>query len=215
MIRLLLVDDQRLVCEGFKAFLEVQPDFQVVGMASNGHEAIELVESLQPDLVLMDVQMPIMDGREATKIICDRFPSVKVLVLSTFDDDEYLEDSLKAGAIGYLLKAEMPPEQLVQTIRLAKEGFGQLAPKLLSRLMQHQNPWRSDRPKLDRSLTGLTAREREVLDLILEGLGNAAIAKRLFIGEGTVKTHVKNLFEKMGCKNRVQLVNAAHAAQEK
>lgn len=215
MIRLLLVDDQRLVCEGFKAILEVQPDFQVVGMANNGEMAIELVEALQPDLVLMDVQMPLMDGRAATRAICERFPNVKVLVLTTFDDDEYLEDSLNAGAVGYLLKADMPPEQLVQSIRLANEGFGQLAPKLLSRLMQNQNNWRRNKHKASfRSLVGLSEREREVLQLVVEGLGNREIAERLFIAEGTVKTHVKSLFEKLGCKSRTQLVNVVHTASD-
>lgn len=215
MIRLLLVDDQRLVCEGFKAILEVQPDFQVVGMASNGEMAIELVEALQPDLVLMDVQMPLMDGRAATRVICERFPNVKVLVLSTFDDDEYLEDSLNAGAVGYLLKADMPPEQLARSIRSANERVSQLAPNLLSRLMRNQNSWQRKKSKAAfRSLVGVSEREREVLQLVVEGLGNREIAERLFIAEGTVKTHVKSLFEKLGCKSRTQLVNAVHAAAE-
>jgi len=211
MIRLLLVDDQRLVCEGFKAVLEVQPDFQVVGMAHDGEAAIELVEALQPDLVLMDVQMPLMDGRAATRLICDRFPHVRVLVLSTFEDDEYLRDSIEAGAIGYILKANMPPGELVDSIRLASKGYGQFAPEMMARL--GQNAWRLSSRKLSfDSLKELSDREREVLQLVVEGLSNREIAKQLVISEGTVKSHVKNLFAKMGCESRTQLVIAAYSA---
>jgi DNA-binding NarL/FixJ family response regulator len=213
MIRLLIVDDQRLFCEGFKTILDAQSDFQVVGVAGNGKVAIELVESLQPDMVLMDLDMPIMDGRAATRVICERFPNVKVLVLTTFDDDEYLKDSIDAGAIGYLLKADMLPEQLAQTIHLANEGVGQTAPNLLRRLVKNQSNSQSSRSKESfRSLVGVSEKERKVLQLVVEGLSNREIGERLFIADGTVKTHVKHLFEKLGCKNRVQLVNTAYAA---
>ncbi|WP_088893792.1 response regulator [Leptolyngbya ohadii] len=209
MIRVLLVDDQSLVCEGFKAVLNLQPDIEVVGMAGDGHRAIELVEALQPDLVLMDVQMPLMDGRAATKVICDRFPHVKVLVLSTFDDDEYIVDSIRAGAKGYLLKA-MPAAELVHTIRLAHQGYAQLAPGLLDRLMQ--NAWRSDAPRpAAPELAMLTRREQQVLRLLAEGATNKQIAERLFISEGTVKTHVAHLFERLNCKNRAQVAIVANS----
>jgi DNA-binding NarL/FixJ family response regulator len=122
MIRLLLVDDQSLICQGFKAMLELEPDLEVVGMAENGEAAIEQVAALQPDFVLMDVRMPVMDGRAATRAICQQFPNIKVIVLSTFDDDEYISDSIRAGAKGYLLK-DMLSEELVQAIQLAHRGY--------------------------------------------------------------------------------------------
>lgn len=205
MIRLLLVDDQVLVCAGLKAVLEIQPDFEVVGIANDGKQAIHAVETLQPDVVLMDVQMPFMDGRAATRVICDRFPHVHVLVLSTFDDDEYLADALQAGAVGYLLKGDMPPEQLAQSIRLAKEGYGQLAPKLLPKLRQRQAMPISKRHPSAQALEGLTRRERQVLQLLATGATNKKIAEELFISEGTVKTHVKHLFERLGCDNRTEV----------
>ncbi|MBD3886882.1 response regulator transcription factor [Phormidium tenue FACHB-886] len=209
MIRILLVDDQNLVCEGFKAVLNLQPDIEVVGMAGNGERAIELVEALQPDLVLMDVQMPLMDGRAAIGVICHRFPSVKVLVLSTFDDEEYIVDSIRAGASGYLLKA-MPAAELVHAIRMAHQGYSQLAPGLLGRLMQ--NAWRVDQPKPTATeLATLTRREQQVLRLLAEGATNKQIAERLFISEGTVKTHVAHLFERLNCKNRAQVAIVANS----
>lgn len=205
MIRLLLVDDQVLVCAGLKAVLEIQPDFEVVGIAHNGEEAISMVEALQPDIVLMDVQMPIMDGRAATRVICDRFPNVNVLVLSTFDDDEYLDDALQAGAVGYLLKGDMPPEQLAQAIRLASQGYGQLAPKLLPKLRQRKTISTTKLQPSAQVLEELTPRERQVLRLLATGATNKKIADELFISEGTVKTHVKHLFERLGCDNRTEV----------
>lgn len=203
MIRLLLVDDQSLICEGLKAVLEVQPDLQVVGTASTGEMAIEQVAALQPDLVLMDVQMPMMNGVMATRVICDRFPDVKVLVLSTFDDTQYVEEAIEAGAKSYLLKV-MPTEELVQTIRLANQGYFHLAPGLLNKLKQ--NSWSFNRAKFDApEFAAVTKRERQVLQLLVEGATNREIAERLFISEGTVKTHVKHLFERLGCDNRTQL----------
>jgi len=125
MIRLLLVDDQSLICEGLKAMLTLEPDLQVVGTADNGQAAIEQVTALQPDVVLMDVRMPVMDGREATRMIAAQFPDIKVLVLSTFDDDQYIAQSMRAGAKGYLLK-DMPSQELAQAVRLVHQGYTQM-----------------------------------------------------------------------------------------
>jgi DNA-binding NarL/FixJ family response regulator len=202
MLRVLIVDDQSLICQGLQTILELQPDLQVVGTASNGEMAIERVAALQPDLVLMDVRMPLMDGRAATRIICQQYPTITVLVLSTFDDDQYIAESIRAGAKGYLLK-DMPAEELVQAIRLACQGYAQLAPGLLDKLMK--NPLGIVSPTDLPDLTMLTRREREVLQLIANGATNREIAAQLFITEGTVKTHVTHLFNRLDCKNRAQL----------
>lgn len=215
MIRVLIVDDQILICDGLKAMLELQSDLQVVGTAHNGEVAIEMVAALQPDLVLMDVRMPLMDGRAATRIICERFHQVKVLVLSTFDDDHYIADSIRAGAKGYLLKA-MPAEALMQAVRLAHQGYAQLAPGLLDKLMQ--KAWEADDAKPFDSkaavpeFSTLTRREQQVIGLLAKGATNKEIAEKLFIAEGTVKTHVKHLFERLDCSNRTQLALVAHSA---
>jgi DNA-binding NarL/FixJ family response regulator len=214
MLRLLIVDDQSLICQGLQTMLELQPDLQVVGTASNGEMAIEQVAALQPNLVLMDVRMPLMDGRAATRIICQQHPSVTVLVLSTFDDDRYIAEAIRAGAKGYLLK-DMPAEELVQAIRLASQGYAQLAPGLLEKLMK--NPLGIVQPTGAPELDLLTRREQEVLQLISNGATNREIAEQLFITEGTVKTHVTHLLSRLDCKNRAQLAIVAHSvfAQER
>ncbi len=208
MIRLLIVDDQSLICQGLKTMLELQPDLQVVGIASNGEMAIKQVAALQPDLVLMDVRMPLMDGRAATRTICERFSNVKVLVLSTFDDDQYVAESIRAGAKGYLLK-DMPVEDLVQAIRLTCQGYAQLAPGLLDKLMN--NPLGIAKPIPSPELEMLTRREQQVLQLITNGATNREIAEQLFITEGTVKTHVTHLLNRLDCKNRAQLALIANS----
>jgi DNA-binding NarL/FixJ family response regulator len=208
MLRILIVDDQSLICQGLQTMLELQPDLQVVGTASNGEMAIEQVEALQPDLVLMDVRMPLMDGRAATRIICQRHPNITVLVLSTFDDDQYIAESIRAGAKGYLLK-DMPAEELVQSIRLVCQGYAQLAPGLLDKLMQ--NPLGIMPSMSAPELALLTRREQEVLQLITSGATNREIADQLFITEGTVKTHITHLLNRLNCKNRAQLAIVANS----
>lgn len=188
--------------------LELQPDLQVVGIASNGEMAIEQVAALQPDLVLMDVRMPLMDGRAATRMICKRFPNVKVLVLSTFDDDQYIVESIQAGAKGYLLK-DMPADELVQAIRLACQGYAQLAPGLLDKLMK--NPLGIAKPTASPELEMLTKREQQVLQFIGKGATNREIAQQLVVAEGTVKTHVTHLLNRLDCKNRAQLAIIANS----
>lgn len=218
-IRLLLVDDQALITQGLKAMLELEPDLEVVGIAENGEIAISFLErcanaqvaALQPDLVLMDVRMPVMDGRTATREICRQFPGVPVLVLSTFDDDQYISDSIRAGAKGYLLK-DMPSEELVQAIRMVCRGYTQMAPGLLEKLMS--NIPETDVPESESAspdLQLLTPREQEVLRLIGNGSTNREIAEQLFIAEGTVKTHVTHLFDHLNLRNRAQLAIFANS----
>jgi DNA-binding NarL/FixJ family response regulator len=210
-IRLLLVDDQILISQGLKAMLELEPELQVVGIADNGEAAIQQVAVLHPDLVLMDVRMPIMDGREATRLICQQFPAVKVLVLSTFDDDQYVVDSMRAGAKGYLLK-DMPSEELVQAIRLAHQGYTQLSPGLMEKLITNVAE-KFSRPE-PKALSQLSPREREVLQLISSGATNREIAQQLYIAEGTVKTHITHLLSRLNLRNRSQLAIYANSMFE-
>lgn len=200
MIRLLLVDDQSLVRDGIKAMLNIEPDLEVIGTACNGETAIQQVEALHPDIVLMDVRMPGMDGKDATRIITNRFPSVKVIVLSTYDDDEYINEAIQAGAKGYLLK-DMASEELADAIRFAHRGYTQLAPGLLEKLLPIQ-PSTKTAPSIE---ADITPRERDVLRLIGTGATNREIAQQLFISEGTVRTHITNLFNRLNLKNRSQL----------
>jgi DNA-binding NarL/FixJ family response regulator len=211
MIRLLLVDDQSLIRQGLKAMLELEPDLQVVGSAENGEAALEQVATLQPDVVLMDVRMPVMDGRAATRKIAQQFPEIKVLVLSTFDDDQYIADAMRAGARGYLLK-DMPSEELAQAIRLVHCGYTQLGPGLMEKLMTNvPNPKIADTENTQQELTYLTPREHDVLRLIASGSINRDIAQQLYISEGTVKTHVTHLLNRLNLKNRAQLAIYAHS----
>jgi DNA-binding NarL/FixJ family response regulator len=204
-IRLLLVDDQALISHGLKAMLELEADLQVIGIANDGQAAIEQVAALQPDLVLMDIRMPVMDGRAATRAICQQFPAVKVLVLSTFDDDQYIADSIRAGAKGYLLK-DMPVDELVQAIRLAHRGYTQIAPGLMEKLIAYPSEAQIAATQQTLSdLSLLTPRERDVLCLIGDGSTNREIAEKLFVSESTVKTHVMHLFDRLNLKNRAQL----------
>ncbi len=215
MIRLLLVDDQSLICQGLKAMLSLEADLEVIGTADNGEMAIEQVGTLKPDVVLMDLRMPVMDGREATRLIAQQFPDVKVLVLSTFDDDRYIADSIRAGAKGYLLK-DMPSEELAQAIRVVHQGYTQMGPGLLEKLMSNSVPRPEDvlepdsvSQELPKEFAQLTPREREVLELVALGLTNRDIAQQLYISEGTVKTHVTHLLTRLNLRNRAQL--AIHA----
>jgi DNA-binding NarL/FixJ family response regulator len=213
MIHLLLVDDQSLVCQGLKAMLELESDFQVVGTAENGEAAIRQVAELQPDVVLMDVRMPTMDGREATRLICDRYPNTKVLVLSTFDDDQYIADAIRAGAKGYLLK-DMPSEELAYAIRFVYRGYTQLGPGLMEKLVVNAATPASEvtqQTPASSELTQLTPREHEVLNLVRLGVTNREIGEQLHISEGTVKTHITHLLSRLNLKNRSQLAIYAHS----
>ncbi|HEY9660764.1 MAG TPA: response regulator transcription factor, partial [Allocoleopsis sp.] len=198
------------ICQGLKAMLSLEPDLEVVGIANNGKVALEQVAALQPDVVLMDVKMPIMEGREATRLICQSFPNTSVLVLTTFDDDQYIADAMRAGAKGYLLK-DMPSEELAQAIRLVHRGYTQLAPGLMEKLMANTPAQPAAALPNSVDLSQLTPREREVLQLIGKGLTNRDIAEQLYISEGTVKTHVNRLLNRLDLRNRSQLAIYAHA----
>ncbi len=205
MIRILLVDDQVLICQGLKAMLSLEPDLEVVGIAHNGQVALEQVESLKPDVVLMDVKMPVMDGREATRLICQSHKGISVLILTTFDDDQYILDAMRAGAKGYLLK-DMPSEELAQAIRLVHHGYTQLAPGVMEKLMTVTLSPSNGNAENDRlENLGLTPREQEVLLLIGQGFTNKEIGKELYISEGTVKTHVNHLLNRLELRNRAEL----------
>ena len=211
MIRLLLVDDQQLVCQGLRAMLNLESDIEVVGVAGDGQVAIQQVKTLQPDVVLMDLKMPIMDGREATRIICQSFPDIKVLVVSTFDEDDYIAHAIKAGAKGYLLK-DMPIEELAQAIRLVYRGYSQMAPGLMEKMLQgmlnNQNETKQQ------ELAELTPREVEVLNLIGTGCTNREIAQQLYIAEGTVKSHVTHILNRLNLSNRSQIAIYANSVEQ-
>jgi DNA-binding NarL/FixJ family response regulator len=203
MIRLLLVDDQNIVRKGLKVLLEAQAGFQIVGEAGNGREAIAQVEALQPDVVLMDVRMPEMDGVAATQIIVKQFPKTRVLVLSTFDDDDYVVRAMQGGAKGYLLK-DSQVEELAQAIRAVHSGFTQLGPGLFDKAVAPAPLPPLQPVKLPPELAELTRREREVLCLIADGATNREIAELLYISERTVKNHVTSILSRLNQRDRVQ-----------
>lgn len=211
MIRLLIVDDQSLICQGLKAMLSLEDELEVVGIASDGEQALAQVEALSPDVVLMDVRMPIMDGREATRKICQQYPQIKVLVLSTFDDSQYIADSIRAGAKGYLLK-DMPSEELAQAIRAVHRGYAQLGPGLLEKFAESVTETNSVPKPAPPVVSNLTPREQEVLHLVGLGYTNRDIAQTLYISEGTVKTHVTHLLNRLNLRNRSQLAIYANTA---
>ncbi|MEA5507820.1 response regulator transcription factor [Halotia wernerae UHCC 0503] len=204
MIKVLLVDDQSLIRQGLKALLELEADLEIVGEAENGEIAIKLVAELQPDVVLLDIRMPIMDGVAATREIQKRFAGVKVLILTTFDDDEYVTAALKNGAMGYLLK-DTPSEELAFAIRAVDKGYTQLGPGIVKKLLtQFPNMTPTQLPPVPPSLTELTPREKEVLRLIATGANNREIAQQLYISEGTVKNHVTNILNRLNLRDRTQ-----------
>ena len=210
-VRVLIVDDQVLVRTGFRMILEAEPDLEVVGEASDGIEAVSQARALKPDVVLMDVRMPEVDGIEATRqLLGGEGVASKVVMLTTFDMDEYVYEALRAGASGFLLK-DVPPEQLVAGIRAVASGDALLAPSVTRRVIEEfvRRPPDSVRAQPER-LSELTARELEVLKLIARGLSNAEIAKELFVSETTVKTHVAHVLMKLNLRDRVQAVVLAY-----
>jgi DNA-binding NarL/FixJ family response regulator len=207
-IRILIVDDQNLVRTGFRMILASEPDIEVVGQSANGAEAVELVAELRPDVVLMDIRMPVMDGLEATRRIARSSPITKVVILTTYDLDEYVFDALRAGASGFLLK-DAPPEQLVSAIRVAAGGDALLSPSVTRRLVE-EFARHSVGTRPAPGLQELTARELEVLKLIARGHSNTEIAAALVVGDATVKTHVARILDKLDCRDRVQAVVIAY-----
>jgi DNA-binding NarL/FixJ family response regulator len=211
MIRILLVDDQALVRAGFRMILDAEPNMDVVGEAGDGREAIDQVRLHSPDVVLMDIRMPELDGLEATRRILESGEDApKILMLTTFDLDEYVYEALRAGASGFLLK-DTPPEQLVSAIEVISQGDALLSPTITRRVISEFVKGTGPKPQAQfPRLDDLTAREREVLMLIARGLSNAEIAKTLFVSETTVKTHVARILMKLNLRDRVQAVVLAY-----
>ena len=212
MIRVLLVDDQALVRSGFRLILETREDLEVVGEAEDGREAVDLARRLRPDVILMDVRMPDVDGVEATRRLAAAGSPARVLILTTFDLDEYVYEAIRAGASGFLLK-DVRPEQLVDAVRVVAAGEALLAPTVTRRLLDHfaaRLPGAQPAPPAE--LSRLTERELEILMLMADGLSNAELADRLFLSETTVKTHVSSVLRKLGLRDRVQAVVLAYRA---
>ncbi|NET38500.1 MAG: response regulator transcription factor [Cyanothece sp. SIO1E1] len=208
MIRVLLVDDQSIIRQGLQALLELEPDLQVVGDAEHGQAAIlKLVAlqhtPLQPEVVLMDIRMPVMDGVAATKAIRQQFPEIKVLVLTTFDQDELVTQALQVGAIGYLLK-DTPSEELANAIRAVHKGYTQFGPGIFQKLMAHRPSTKPPPTELPPGFAELTPREQEVLKLIATGASNREIAQQLYISEGTVKNYVTSILGRLNLRDRTQ-----------
>ncbi len=210
-IRILIADDQALVRAGFKMILDAEGDLDVVGEASDGAQAITMAAELQPDVVLMDIRMPEVDGIEATRRVIAEAGErpVRVLMLTTFDLNEYVYEALRAGASGFLLK-DVPPEQLAAGIRVVAQGEALLAPSITRRLIQEFAAASPTPPAPPPGLDELTARELEVFRCVARGLSNAEIASELIVSETTVKTHVARLLMKLGIRDRVQAVVLAY-----
>ncbi|WP_444885189.1 response regulator [Microbulbifer sp. PSTR4-B] len=210
MLRVMVVDDQALVRCGFALILNNEPDIEVVAEAGTGIEAVEAARAHQPDIILMDIRMPEMDGLEATARILEASDATcRVIILTTFDPDEYVFRALRAGASGFVLK-DIPPEALVQAVRTVAEGGAMLAPGITQRLISQFAQKLGAGRNLSERLERLTTREREVLEAIAAGKSNAEIAEVLFIGPATVKTHVSSLLSKLGLRDRAQAVVFAY-----
>ncbi|GAA1173176.1 response regulator transcription factor [Ornithinimicrobium humiphilum] len=216
-VRVLLVDDQPLLLQGFAMILSVEDDLEVVGQVTDGEKAAAAVARLQPDVVLMDVQMPVLDGIEATRRIVAGHPDVRVLILTTFDRDDYLFAALEAGASGFLLK-NSDPDDLVDAVRAVAEGHALLAPEVTRRVIARMTrageapAEHGPSPTDTVPLPDLTQREREMLELVARGLSNGEIAAQAYVTEATVKTHISNILAKLGVRDRVQAVIAAYEA---
>jgi DNA-binding NarL/FixJ family response regulator len=206
-ISVLVADDQAMVRAGFRMLLAGEDDLEVIAEASNGLEAVEKTRRFQPTVVLMDIRMPELDGLEATRRILAADPAARVLILTTFDLDEYVYEGLRAGASGFMLKDE-PPEQLIAAIRTVAAGDALLSPTVTRRVIRQFA--RTARPEPPKELGDLSAREREVFRLIARGLSNAEIGQELYISDTTVKTHITHILQKLGLRDRVQAVVLAY-----
>jgi DNA-binding NarL/FixJ family response regulator len=209
MLTVLIADDHALIRSGFRMILEAEPDIEVVGEAADGGEAVRLVRELEPDVVLMDVRMPEVDGLEATRLLAGSGARTRILMLTTFDLDRYVHDALLAGAAGFLLK-DSSPERLVAGVRAVARGEPCLAPGVMDRIVVELLRRPSTSAARPARLSDLTAREAEVLLLIARGLTNAEIAARLVVSEATVKTHVAHILRKLELRDRVQVVVLAY-----
>lgn len=209
MIRVMLVDDQAMVRTGFRMILEAESDITVVGEAVDGRDAVDMVGRAKPDVVLMDVRMPRMDGIEACGLICEGGGPERIMMLTTFDLDDYVHAALRAGASGFMLK-DAPPEHLVDAIRIISNGDALLAPSVTQMLIDEIARRPVGQPDAFPGIDDLTVREQEVIRLMAKGLSNAEIAGELFLGEATIKTHVGRVLAKLGARDRVQAVVAAY-----
>jgi DNA-binding NarL/FixJ family response regulator len=215
MITILLVEDQEIVRRGLKTLLETKPDLRVVGEAANGQQAVDWVIHMNqagnpPDVVLMDIRMPIMDGVTATQHICQQFPGTKILILTTFDDAKYIAEALRFGAKGYLLK-DTPSEELAEAIRSIHRGYTQFGPGILEKMIAHvpnNDPSAEDLPP---GFTELTVRERDVLKMIAKGASNREIAQALFLSEGTVRNHISHILTRLNLRDRTQAAIIANS----
>ncbi len=220
-IKIVLADDQKVFIESLKTYLEESSrELQVIGLAANGQEAIEAVEQEQPDIVLMDVRMPIVDGVEATKVIHKKFPDVKILMLTTFDDEEYLHMALKYGAAGYLLKEDIDATELLDAIKATSSGSVLFSPHIASKLIKSEvkpdkNNLSSEKlSTLPSWFYTLSKKERKIVKLILEGYDNKEISERMFLVEQTVKNYISIIYSKLGTHDRVQTIKKALEIQE-
>ena len=209
MTNVLIADDQALVRVGLRKILESEPETSVVGEAADGEEAVVEADRLAPDVVLMDIRMPLMDGIEATRRIVRARPETRVLILTTFGLDGYVYDALRAGASGFMLK-DAPPEEIAAAVRIVASGDALLAPAVTRAVVEEFARQRPAPPPPPRAVEDLTPREREVLDLIVRGLSNPEICARLVITEATAKTHVARILQKLGLRDRVQVVIYAY-----
>lgn len=196
----MIVDDQRLMREGLRTLIDLEPDLTVVDLAENGRDALSKINAAQPNVVLMDIRMPVMDGVECTKTIKQQYPCIKVLILTTFDDDEFIIEALRNGAVGYILK-DLSSEKLVEAIKDAYSGNSIMQPQIAAKIVSHiAGKTKEPNHKLE-----LTDREKDVLQLVGNGMSNKEIAKKLYISEGTVKNYISNLYSKLEVDDRSKL----------
>jgi len=209
MIRVMLADDQAVVRAGLRTILESQPDMEIAGEAADGAEALALAAALHPDVVMMDIRMPVIDGIKATRTLTQSATGAHVLVLTTYGLDEYVYEALRAGAAGFLLKTD-PPDRIIEAVRIVNAGDALLGPQTTRRLIERFLASPAPHIPMPAELGTLTDRELEVMREIARGLTNREIAARLYIGEGTVKTHVARILTKLGLRDRVQVVVYAY-----
>jgi DNA-binding NarL/FixJ family response regulator len=222
MIRILIVDDQMIVRHGLKSLLEIQEDFTVIGDAANGQEALQIIASLGqqsqlPDVVLLDVRMHVMDGVATTQELKNNYPEINILILTTFDDDEYISQAMNYGAKGYLLK-DSPPEDIAIAIRVVNKGHTYMGSGLLEKMLQHTPQPEISNVAIAKQLAELSPREQEVLNLIATGANNREIAKKLYISEKTVKNHITSILSKLNLRDRTQaalLVNQVQNSNQR
>lgn len=211
-IKVLIVDDQRLMREGLKTILDLEDDLTVIDIAENGKDALDKISLNKPDVVLMDIRMPIMNGVECTRLIKQQYPEIKVLILTTFDDDEYIIDALKNGAIGYLLK-DLPSEKLIGAVRDIYNGSSIMQPEIAAKLISHITSTNgafhgsSHQAAISKKdIDELTDREKDILKLVAKGLNNKEIAGTLYISEGTVKNYISSIYDKTGINDRSKIM---------